>query len=81
LAPERGELQDILDAMTSERETKLLAQRLTEEVGEVHDQGHNSNPKATASETQQNLEDFTSEQAFSRRKATASTKTGTEENR
>jgi hypothetical protein len=42
--------------MTSERETKLLAQRLTE--GEVHDQRHNFDPKATAYETQQNLEDF-----------------------
>jgi hypothetical protein len=35
---------------------KLLVQRLTE--GEVHDQGHNFDPKATACETQQNLEDF-----------------------
>jgi hypothetical protein len=36
--------------MTSERETKLLAQRLTK--AEVHDRGHYFDPKTTASETQ-----------------------------
>jgi hypothetical protein len=48
--------------MTSEQETKLLAQHLTE--AEVHIPGHNFYPKVTASETRI----FTGEQACSRRK-------------